>query len=224
MRALRTILVVGVVASLLLFAQAAFAEEDITGIPCGKYPGSAVGSNPGSVPFAVTIYVSPGRAGNAKLTAVTSMLPIPVSVEGVPARVPHGWDIPVTANFASIQLFGDGVARLRLRDGQWTLYGSGTGSFRGKSGSGRGTASKVEGSWSTGAQVLDAFQGFVGGGEEVAAAAPAEYIESEWAPEAAAPADAGSADFEPTTSPPSVTGQALAFFFVMILFFLFMFL
>jgi hypothetical protein len=131
------------------------------GIPYGEYRGSAVGGGGGfSAPFAITFYISPAGSGQAKVTAVTTRLPVPVEVVGTPAPAGGGWDIPLNVAMPSIQLSGHAVVALRPGGRDWVLRASGDGSFQGVSGSGLASGLSVS-TPGVGQQVVDALTGFV---------------------------------------------------------------
>jgi hypothetical protein len=160
------------------------AAGDEVPIPYGKYEGSAAASTKGKA-FAITVYVNEGKNGMVDVTVnAPGQLPFPVTVQSTPQAVYGGYDLPVSAEVAAIGLAGDGILRLRAKDAQWVAYGSGSGSLRGKDGSGIASATRVEGESGAYEQVSEALIGFVSGGKPSKVTSPAEYVESEWVPPA----------------------------------------
>ncbi len=183
MRVMRACVLLGVVVVLMgVSISAALGEEAGGGIPYGRYDGSAIGSSEKSEPFGVTLYIAEGADGTAQVTAVTSKLPIPVSANGVAQAVPGGWDISVSKSWDALDLSGSGVARIRQRGDQWVVFGDGSGSYKGNSGSGTAYGVLTTASASPGAQVTDALTGFLSFGADKPAQIknPEKYDEAEW--------------------------------------------
>jgi hypothetical protein len=182
MRTFRTFVVLVVLGGVLLLPAATAFGEDADGAgPAGRYSGSAVGGK--GKPFAVTVYVSEAGGDDVEVTVVTPKVPIPISVTSEAKVVPGGFDIPVSISIDAVKLSGDGVIRLRQRDGgDWVLYGSGSGSFEGKSGKGTASAKRTGASASTGEQVIGAIEGFLSFGEPAAETVrrPEPYDEADW--------------------------------------------
>jgi hypothetical protein len=180
-RACICLAVVGVL--MLAIVSAAFGAEASSGLPQGRYDGSAIGSKAGAQPFGVTVYITDVGNGKVEVTAVTSKLPIPVTVQGVAAAVPGGWDIPVSASISALDLNGTGIARLRARGNQWVLFGEGTGSYKGSSGGGTASGVRTSDKSTAGEQVIAAATGFLSFGKPAAEAAPKtpeKYVAADW--------------------------------------------
>jgi hypothetical protein len=204
---------------------AAFGEEASGGIPYGRYDGSAIGSSAESEPFGVSLYVAKGKeAGTTEVTAVTAKLPIPVSASGVAQAVPGGWDIPVSKSWDAIDLSGSGVARLRQRGGQWVVFGEGSGSYKGNSGSGTAYGVLTTTTVSPGEQVSEALTGFLsfGANKTTQISTPEKYNQAEFEKPAAVAAPVANDAEGSEKTPPDwrveafviIIVAAAAFFFV----------
>lgn len=216
----------GVLAMILLLAAPVWAKAPAGGspsFPFGKYQGSAVGGD--GEPFAITVYVTGSNLEDVSLTVVTDKLPIPLSVtpEYVREDGEGQWVTAVSVNNPSLKLSGSGTGHVVFEDGKAAIYGDGSGSFRSKSGSGHGFAQAVAGDTGTGAQVIDALNGFVGGPpDEVAATAyPPRFEERGEASEPGPMESVTSGVRGLFGQPMDASSQLLLFILVLLLFLLF---
>lgn len=165
---LRAIVVSATIVVTLVVAQSAGAavksltdEEDF---PFGKYEGSAVGDSGGD-PIAVTVYVTGKDSSDVAFAVRADMLPATIDVE--PSSMvwdpqKNAWEFTVSVN--KFGLNGSGGGEVTFDRGNGVIFGAGEGSFQGNSGSGRGTVDMVSaGQTSTGAQIVEGFNSFVGG-------------------------------------------------------------
>lgn len=150
--------------------------------PYGRYEGSAIGSGQGGgaqKAIAVTVWLNDNGDGTIKITGTTPDVPIPVSAEPAAATaVPGGWDIPVAVRTG---VNGSGTLRIRLREDGWHMWADGTGTFRGKSGGGRGHAKHAGKAGGLLEQVGGALGGFFGASDPGDPQAPEPYPEGEFA-------------------------------------------
>lgn len=159
---LRMALVGAVLAAVFALAHPAFAEEP--SLPFGRYEGSAVGGDADAI--AVTLYINGTQPSDTTFSIKTDVLPAVIAIQ--PSELTwmedEGGYWYWAASVKTLGLSGSGTGQLVLENGKAAIYGSGDGSFQNKSGSGYGSADMVEaGQTSPGMQVVDAFNGFIGG-------------------------------------------------------------
>lgn len=168
----------GVFCVAALISAAAVQGETTERIPFGRYDGSAAGGD--AAPFPITVWIAAGEKGDeVEVTVRTSQVPVPIVERRTAARAGAGWDIPLSVSVSFPRLEGDGVVRLRPGEGDWVIYGEGTGSFWGAGGSGRGYGERVSAKAGVLGQVVDGLKALAAGPpvEEDAAPAPKPYVE-----------------------------------------------
>lgn len=208
---IRRLVPLGVIVALLAVgvstASAVGPTVATTIVPTGRYEGTAVGTN-GSAPIAVTVWLEDRPDGGFRMTFSTSQLPVPVSVSVEVAVATGGFDIPVAASWSFIRLSGEGTVRIRLVNGQWIMYGEGSGSFRGKEGGGYGSATLVTTEVSAAEQIMGAFEHFTAfgppGEAEGTLAMPERYVEG-------TAAEPTGSETQPGTGPTPVPMPEAAF-------------
>lgn len=184
---------------LALIAPAAALAEEAAGFPSGRYDGSAMANSKPQSLVSVKIWLTEKADGTVGITISTPRVPLPFSAaDATPKAVPGGYDLPLSVAYGSgkMGINGSGLLQLRQRGDSWLLWGTGSGTALGKSGSGRGSAGRATQSVSTGDSVVGSLEDFFGGGSAVETIEqPTEYPEAEFAEApsevAAAPVDDG---------------------------------
>ncbi len=208
MRLKRACLLAALTAALLAGLAVASPADD-PAVPYGKYSGSATGGS-GNKTIDAIVYLEPSVGDGVKVTFVTSKLPFPVSVVGTAQRTGTGYNIPVEVSMPAVRLNGSGVLRVRPAGESWMMYGTGSGTFRKWSGSGRGSGKLVSQEAGLGEQVSQALRGFLSfGGDDAKPPSVEEFDEAQLDAEPAA-ADGSATAEEPSDASPEGAGPTAA--------------
>jgi hypothetical protein len=180
-------------ATVLLVPGSVLAEEAASGFPYGKYTGSASANSGSGDPVAITLWLSDNGDGTVGISVSTPAVPFAFDANpATPVPVSGGYDLPVSVAYGSGDngINGSGSAQLRRRSDGWYLWGTGSGTALGNSGSGKGSATLVSSDAGLADQFIgpikDTFGSFT---SDTEVAAPTDYPADEFADATPAPAE-----------------------------------